>query len=1576
MDSGSHLKLTTIVLITLGVVLSSLAIAAVSSEVVNAEDDEIILEDSNNDLETLRVINYNFSTRDIPEDKDAKLKVVLQNSGTDTSSGTVTLNSSPSGDATLDINPSSISYNIEPGSRQTFVFNIEANNENIDVRERVDLSIEVNPDSGGSVVVDDPSPDTPNYPEDGTEVDDVYPQDDKFAVYVLPKGSSVSEGTIEPTGERQAITKSFTSFKHNGPTTLGSYSNSIPPTTLSGGEYQNTSQGLILNFLSSTTSNDSEYTRIESGTDGNIKVGIASRNIPDTQYYTLQFRYQFLSSTLDQAEINIVGQDGGEIDTNTKYMLSDTGSRETRYFQLSEKETEWIQQNNSIYVVIENTDLNTDNEKLGVYFTQIISSDEPLEVTTSDLTIQDAEILNRDGSESTDLTFSTEEVYKVQYTVKNEGDKTGTRVIPLYENGTIVAEEDITLNPGETGTVTFSVNQGESQVYRYDDPSSTTSGDLKVYVEGDEPLPPIATISLPPEPNLYPNNTLATNPDDPRLMELDASDSIAPNSSIDEYIWTFEWIDGEVTTSNSTVEVQSPSTKGDYQITLTVRNEEGKEDITSATLRAGTIAPVAPSREDITLSVGDELLLDASGAEHPVGILDGRCITEYRWVLGDGTVIAQNQGTCDDPPSTTATHTFTTGGTYQVELVVEDDQGNTDSTLREVTADAPEPEAAVTVGKTERLVDRTFTFDASNSYTNEGTITEYEWKMGDGTTRQTNDPTLEYAYSSSGLYNVEVTVYNDLGGKDTATTTVSVLEQPFDIGISGPTSGDTSEEITYDNGPTENRENVQDWTWTMGDGTTYENKDVIIHQFDSAGTYEVTLTGSTDEYGGYTDSETVTVDITTAPPVPIIDASYEDGSTVYVSDVITFDGSDSYDPDGTSLTYDWEISNQDETFQGTTVEDYEYPTTLGTQESTLTVTDESGASATETHTVEVTARDPQASFTYSPKNPGPDETTTFDASSSKHREPKGEIVEYRWDFSHLNANPDKTGESVETSFPKNSETYEVTLTVEDQWGQTDSVTKQVETDAYQSCHEFLRERPDAESGYYKLDPLETNETIEVYCNMDYDGGGWTVIDKDAFYDFSTQIGNTTDRGGDIVNWEVSGTDVYSYDGGGDHYFIYWIDTGFQFTEIRTNEMTFGSSSYRANDSDTSEVRGDNTATGDWSDLNSGGVSGDIAIGTKDFVLTAWSEHRNTSWDSSWQWNGAAGTQLSHPDPDLQRFHFRNNTYGRTASSVGVGWGESGGQSEGWEWEKGKFMVRKPIDPPTYFYKDGTNNYNFQEDTSRESGLGSVEFQDTEIKMSTQDKGSERYIVSDSVDLSNYDRISVSYLLEVENGGSGYVEMEVGGRTVRDTIDDQYGVNDNTMSITTSDLTGTSPISIKVHTGADFTTTTAKIDQVWGREKISTRTSYSTDFDNGTDGWSTPSSSTLTTSNGWLRPQCSTNGPTQVLQKDLSTGISASQVSYDIQLAAVDSWDSEYLRFQIKDDDGWHTVESTSNTEYWVDDHEPYDCVSTDDWGEKEFNWTGTFDVNGSVQGVRVKGGIDQANNDESIAIDYVSIWES
>jgi PKD repeat protein len=88
----------------------------------------------------------------------------------------------------------------------------------------------------------------------------------------------------------------------------------------------------------------------------------------------------------------------------------------------------------------------------------------------------------------------------------------------------------------------------------------------------------------------------------------------------------------------------------------------------------------------------------------------------------------------------------------------------------------------------------------------------------------------------------------------------------------------------------------------------------------------------------------------------------------------------------------------------------------------------------------ITFQPPTADFYFSPAKPQPGEEVTFDASDSFDFD--GQVVSYAWDFD-ADGETDAEKPIVKRSFPK-SGSYQVTLTITDNDGNTDSITYTIE----------------------------------------------------------------------------------------------------------------------------------------------------------------------------------------------------------------------------------------------------------------------------------------------------------------------------------------------------------------------------------------------------------------------------------------------------------------------------------------------------------------------------------------------------
>lgn len=147
------------------------------------------------------------------------------------------------------------------------------------------------------------------------------------------------------------------------------------------------------------------------------------------------------------------------------------------------------------------------------------------------------------------------------------------------------------------------------------------------------------------------------------------------------------------------------------------------------------------------------------------------------------------------------------------------------------------------------------------------------------------------------------------------------------------------------------------------------------------------------------------------------------------------------------------------------------------------------------------------------------------------------------------------------------------------------------------------------------------------------------------------------------------------------------------------------------------------------------------------------------------------------------------------------------------------------------------------------------------------------------------------------------------------------------------------------------------------------------FESSLNGWTSDTGNTKLAA-GRFTPGCSGSVNTQALSKSLSiSGLST--VHYEVSAAQVDSYDSgEYITFQYKDDGGWHTLKSADpNNKPPGDDVSPYDCSTNEGWDEEEYYWSGSFTVNGTLQGVRLTTNVGSVDSDESLALNRVVLYE-
>ena len=374
-------------------------------------------------------------------------------------------------------------------------------------------------------------------------------------------------------------------------------------------------------------------------------------------------------------------------------------------------------------------------------------------------------------------------------------------------------------------------------------------------------------------------------------LTLDGSASSDPDGTIVGYSWDF----GDGNTGTGATPTHTYLADGTFTVTLTVTDDVGDTGTasSSATIGLGNQPPVADANGPYSGTVGVAVTFDGTGSNDPDGTIDS-----YSWDFGDGST-----GTGPSP-----THTYATAGMFNVTLTVTDNTGASDSagTSAEIVEQVVnQPPVADPNGPYSGTAGVAITFDGSGSNDPDGSIVDYSWDFGDGSTGSGETPT--HTYSTDGNFTVTLTVTDDAGDTGTATTTASIGagNLPPVSNPNGAYTGTVGVAITFDgSGSNDPDGTIVDYSWDFGDGTTGSGV-MPTHAYSANGSYTVTLTVTDDAGDTGTDTTTATIGLGNLPPVADANGPYSSTFGVAVS----FDGTGSSDPDGTIVSYEWDFGD-------------------------------------------------------------------------------------------------------------------------------------------------------------------------------------------------------------------------------------------------------------------------------------------------------------------------------------------------------------------------------------------------------------------------------------------------------------------------------------------------------------------------------------------------------------------------------------------------------------------------------------------------------------------------------------------
>ena len=284
----------------------------------------------------------------------------------------------------------------------------------------------------------------------------------------------------------------------------------------------------------------------------------------------------------------------------------------------------------------------------------------------------------------------------------------------------------------------------------------------------------LTVIGPTPIVNNDPNAEFTYNPNSPLVDESIAFTSLSTDADGDSL--TYTWAFGDSTTSHLANPTHSYSAAGQYSVILTVSDGNGGQDsITHVVTVTDNVipnhAPVANFvYSPVPVFVGVETTFDASLSSD----VDGDALT-YSWSI-DGHNFVGVQ----------TTYTFDAISIYNVQLIVEDEHGETDTLVKviQVIDNQPQNEAPVAnfVFEQPVYVDQASTFTSTSI--DDGLLNDlsYTWFVN-GQQQTFDTKSVEMTFNALGNYEVTLVV-NDGELSDDSTKPVQV----FLLGNACPTN--------------------------------------------------------------------------------------------------------------------------------------------------------------------------------------------------------------------------------------------------------------------------------------------------------------------------------------------------------------------------------------------------------------------------------------------------------------------------------------------------------------------------------------------------------------------------------------------------------------------------------------------------------------------------------------------------------------------------------------------------------------------------------------------------------------------
>jgi PKD repeat protein len=271
------------------------------------------------------------------------------------------------------------------------------------------------------------------------------------------------------------------------------------------------------------------------------------------------------------------------------------------------------------------------------------------------------------------------------------------------------------------------------------------------------------------------------------------------------------------------------------------------------------------------------------------------------------------------------------------------------------------PTAAVTYSPNPVPLNQATTFDASTSSDPDGTIAKYEWDLDGNGTYETDSgttPTTTHTYTTATPVTVGVRVTDNSGATATTTKALAFANQAPSASFTATPNPVVSGAVaSFDASASSDADGtIAKYEWDLDGNGSFETDTgttkTTTHTYANPGTVNVAV--RVTDNSGATATQTKAVTVSNRAPTAAFTLSPTSAAT---RQTVTLNGAGSSDPDGTIAHYEWDLDGNGtyETDGGAASTTTATFSTVGTDTVGLRVTDNSGATATTTHTIAITS---------------------------------------------------------------------------------------------------------------------------------------------------------------------------------------------------------------------------------------------------------------------------------------------------------------------------------------------------------------------------------------------------------------------------------------------------------------------------------------------------------------------------------------------------------------------------------------------------------------------------------------------